>query len=118
MFSNLAAPPALYHKNGSKFDASLPYDSLNENLCFTNNEKKHAGRSKWGKYKQQERYSKQLMSSMNNGKSVASKSPSKPTLDITNLPEDGWVCSNCQNYNFARRKSCNRCKKVRTCSDE
>ena len=57
MFSNLAAPPALYHKNGSKFDASLPYDSLNENLCFTNNEKKHAGRSKWGKYKQQERCS-------------------------------------------------------------
>eukprot|EP00357_Protocruzia_adherens_P031860 CAMPEP_0115036296 /NCGR_PEP_ID=MMETSP0216-20121206/42032_1 /TAXON_ID=223996 /ORGANISM="Protocruzia adherens, Strain Boccale" /LENGTH=589 /DNA_ID=CAMNT_0002416085 /DNA_START=156 /DNA_END=1926 /DNA_ORIENTATION=- len=34
-----------------------------------------------------------------------------------NFPDGGWVCSLCQNYNFAGRVKCNRCKKVKTCED-
>ena len=27
------------------------------------------------------------------------------------FPEGGWVCRPCQNYNFAHRNTCHRCKK-------
>ena len=28
-----------------------------------------------------------------------------------NFPDGGWVCSQCQNYNFSGRVKCNRCNK-------
>lgn len=30
------------------------------------------------------------------------------------FPDGGWVCSQCQNYNFSGRVKCNRCQKVKT----
>lgn len=34
-----------------------------------------------------------------------------------NFPDGGWVCSQCQNYNFSGRVKCNRCNKVKTKQD-
>ncbi|CDW78045.1 zinc ran binding protein [Stylonychia lemnae] len=33
------------------------------------------------------------------------------------FPDGGWVCSQCQNYNFSGRVKCNRCNKVKTKQD-
>jgi len=33
------------------------------------------------------------------------------------FPPGGWECSKCCNYNFKGRKSCHRCKKVKTAED-
>ena len=34
-----------------------------------------------------------------------------------NFPDGGWVCFNCQNYNFYGRLKCNRCLKLKSCID-
>ncbi len=34
-----------------------------------------------------------------------------------NFPDGGWVCTNCQNYNFCGRLKCNRCLKLKSNSD-
>lgn len=39
---------------------------------------------------------------------------SKPNFKF---PNGGWVCCQCQNYNFNGRKKCNRCKKDKTNTD-
>jgi len=33
------------------------------------------------------------------------------------FPDGGWVCSQCQNYNFLGRQRCHRCTKVKTKHD-
>ena len=33
------------------------------------------------------------------------------------FPDGGWVCSQCQNYNFAGRTKCNRCHKAKAKND-
>lgn len=33
------------------------------------------------------------------------------------FPDGGWVCSQCQNYNFAGRTKCNRCHKSKSKND-
>jgi hypothetical protein len=30
------------------------------------------------------------------------------------IPEGGWTCSSCENYNFPGRMHCNRCKKLKS----
>lgn len=34
------------------------------------------------------------------------------------FPEGGWVCSQCQNYNFSGRLKCNRCCKLKGKDDQ
>ena len=34
-----------------------------------------------------------------------------------NFPDGGWVCCQCQNYNFYGRLKCNRCQKVKSKQD-
>lgn len=34
-----------------------------------------------------------------------------------NFPDGGWVCSQCQNYNFCGRVKCNRCSKAKSKTD-
>ena len=82
-------------------------------------DKYHAGSTKWGKYKKKEKEAKKRRgpTSHNNGpekqlteepkvktnlnQSVApekaNKSSAKENFDF---PDGGWVCSQCQNYNF------------------
>lgn len=33
------------------------------------------------------------------------------------FPDGGWVCSQCQNYNFKGRMKCNRCHKNKATGD-
>ena len=65
----------------------------------------HAGRAKWGKYKEKEakRRSNKNREALN-GDVTGGK-------DQFDFPDGGWVCADCQNYNFAGRAQCNRCKK-------
>ena len=50
--------------------------------------------------------------------SSGSPLPQKPSLEQPyEFPDGGWECSKCHNYNFKRRKDCNRCKKRKTSKD-
>jgi len=61
-------------------------------------EGQHVGSAKWLKYKL--------------------KNDDKPEADSNfEFPDGGWVCSQCQNYNFAGRTKCNRCHKIKSKSD-
>lgn len=37
--------------------------------------------------------------------------------DQFDFPDGGWVCNDCQNYNFYGRPKCNRCQKQKTRQD-
>lgn len=84
-------------------------------------EKYHAGRSKWGKYKKKEKEAKKnkkikkLEGKKSKSSSVERDSQAKESFDF---PDGGWVCSECQNYNFHGRVRCNRCHKQKSTEDQ
>ena len=67
---------------------------------LTPKEKYHAGRSKWGKYKKKERKEKRMNQSQLDCQASAPKVIFETTKEGFDFPDGGWVCSNCQNYNF------------------
>ena len=76
-------------------------------------ERYHAGRAKWGKYKE-----KEAKKRVGKGKEVQQKvQETSGGKDQFAFPDGGWVCADCQNYNFAGRAQCNRCKKRKTSQD-
>ena len=119
-----------------------------QQTCKENNsggearEKYHAGSSKWGKYKKREQEAKKKRRA--NQENIAIKSEggepalSSGALDLSSdtgvcsadaqaagamkenfdFPDGGWVCSQCQNYNFKGRVKCNRCHKSKSGCDQ
>ena len=109
-------------------------------------EKYHAGSSKWGKYKKREQEAKKKRRA--NQENIATTSEgsepalSSGALDLSSsdsyanvafstdaqatgamkenfdFPDGGWVCSQCQNYNFKGRVKCNRCHKSKSGCDQ
>ena len=73
----------------------------------------HIGSLKWAKYKKKEKGQKttQIVSEFK-GYPI-----DKREKENFAFPDGGWVCSQCQNYNFAGRVRCNRCTKQKTKSD-
>lgn len=65
----------------------------------TAKEKYHAGRSKWGKYKRRERESRKQKSTKPEHDGAKSNENASGK-DVFDFPDGGWVCCNCQNYNF------------------
>lgn len=61
---------------------------------------------KWAKYKQQM-----------NEKKNKTEAANPANSDNFAFPNGGWVCSECQNYNFCGRSSCNRCDKQKDDKD-
>ena len=103
-------------------------DSQSESHSATQNgssdpkeEKYHAGRLKWGKYKKAEQEQKEKDANgfkQGSPEKSQSKKPSNGnSQDNFDFPDGGWVCSQCQNYNFQGRQKCNRCNKSKTCKD-
>ena len=80
-------------------------------------ERFHAGASKWGKYKKKEKENKRNQQRRRNA--VDSDNSSEITSDKDNFdfPDGGWVCGQCQNYNFQGRTKCNRCHKSKAVTD-
>ena len=61
-----------------------------------NKERFHAGASKWGKYKKKEKEAKRQQKRRN----VLDDSDTTSDKDSFDFPDGGWVCGQCQNYNF------------------
>lgn len=55
------------------------------------------------------------MSEFDQGSKDADKND--PEKENFAFPDGGWVCSQCQNYNFAGRVRCNRCTKQKAKTD-
>jgi len=50
--------------------------------------------------------------------STSSSDPKKVPGELGfQFPDNGWVCKQCQNYNFPGRTCCHRCKKVKMTDD-
>jgi hypothetical protein len=45
------------------------------------------------------------------------KQDARKQEDEFDFPDGGWVCSDCQNYNFYGRPKCNRCLKQKSKQD-
>ena len=84
--------------------------SVNSNGSIaTTKEKYHAGAQKWGKYKKKENKNKKR----NDDSARQQKGKVQEGNDFS-FPDGGWVCSQCQNYNFLGRVKCNRCQKPKS----
>jgi hypothetical protein len=58
-----------------------------------------------------------LVSRTNSSNNCANNANNINNLNSFNFPDGGWVCSQCQNYNFSGRVKCNRCSKIKTKQD-
>ena len=106
-------------------------------------EKYHSGSLKWGKYKKREQEAKKKRRANQENIGVKSEGGesalSSGALDLSSdsysanmadaqvsgsmkenfdFPDGGWVCSQCQNYNFKGRVKCNRCHKSKSGCDQ
>ena len=72
----------------------------------------HIGSLKWAKYKKKEKSQKSQVVSEFKGYQA-----DRREKENFAFPDGGWVCSQCQNYNFAGRVRCNRCTKQKSKTD-
>ena len=130
--------------DSSSKKAPRQHSGNDNNSGAESREKYHAGSSKWGKYKKREQEAKKKRRT--NQENIAIKSEdgelalSSGALDLSSdshanvagsadaqasgpmkenfdFPDGGWVCSQCQNYNFKGRVKCNRCHKSKSGCD-
>eukprot|EP00350_Pseudokeronopsis_sp_OXSARD2_P001937 CAMPEP_0170551154 /NCGR_PEP_ID=MMETSP0211-20121228/9187_1 /TAXON_ID=311385 /ORGANISM="Pseudokeronopsis sp., Strain OXSARD2" /LENGTH=131 /DNA_ID=CAMNT_0010858151 /DNA_START=919 /DNA_END=1314 /DNA_ORIENTATION=+ len=107
-FQRLESYDHIFEENSSYF-----MKSYNSTASDQENEDEHNEDSKY-RNKGGNQSSKSSLGAKQSSQQVSNQNMGSNQF---NFPDGGWVCSQCQNYNFCGRVKCNRCNKVKTKQD-